>query len=64
MCCALEKHLLSFLVTRPSKDKDVFAFKVFAKLDAVCLNLCDDIKNIAEIKIQGTMFSVRTDLVV
>uniref|UniRef100_A0A803YFR7 Vacuolar protein sorting 13 homolog C n=1 Tax=Meleagris gallopavo TaxID=9103 RepID=A0A803YFR7_MELGA len=40
-------------VTRPSKDKDVFAFKVFAKLDAVCLNLCDDKKNIAEIKIQG-----------
>uniref|UniRef100_A0A669P4S7 Vacuolar protein sorting 13 homolog C n=1 Tax=Phasianus colchicus TaxID=9054 RepID=A0A669P4S7_PHACC len=40
-------------VTRPSKDKDVFAFKIFAKLDAVCLNLCDDKKNIAEIKIQG-----------
>uniref|UniRef100_A0A669P5R8 Vacuolar protein sorting 13 homolog C n=1 Tax=Phasianus colchicus TaxID=9054 RepID=A0A669P5R8_PHACC len=37
----------------PSKDKDVFAFKIFAKLDAVCLNLCDDKKNIAEIKIQG-----------
>ncbi|KFP74234.1 Vacuolar protein sorting-associated protein 13C, partial [Acanthisitta chloris] len=40
-------------VTRPSKDKDVFDFKVFAKLDAFCLNICDEKKNIAEIKIQG-----------
>ncbi|XP_021263276.1 vacuolar protein sorting-associated protein 13C [Numida meleagris] len=40
-------------VTRPSKDKDVFAFKLFAKLDAFCLSLCDEKKNIAEIKIQG-----------
>ncbi|XP_040456276.1 vacuolar protein sorting-associated protein 13C isoform X2 [Falco naumanni] len=40
-------------VARPSKDKDVFDFKFFAKLDAFCLNICDEKKNIAEIKIQG-----------
>ncbi|KAM6308390.1 intermembrane lipid transfer protein VPS13C isoform 2-T2 [Aegotheles albertisi] len=40
-------------VARPSKDKDVFDFKLFAKLDAFCLNICDDKTNIAEIKIQG-----------
>ncbi|XP_065589593.1 intermembrane lipid transfer protein VPS13C [Cyrtonyx montezumae] len=45
-------------VMRPSKDKDVFAFKVFVKLDAFCLNLCDEKKNIAEIKIQGLDSSV------
>uniref|UniRef100_A0A8B9UJF1 Vacuolar protein sorting 13 homolog C n=1 Tax=Anas zonorhyncha TaxID=75864 RepID=A0A8B9UJF1_9AVES len=36
-----------------SGDKDIFAFKLFAKLDAFCLNICDEKKNIAEIKIQG-----------
>uniref|UniRef100_A0A663E2D0 Vacuolar protein sorting 13 homolog C n=1 Tax=Aquila chrysaetos chrysaetos TaxID=223781 RepID=A0A663E2D0_AQUCH len=40
-------------VARPSKDKDIFDFKLFAKLDAFCLNICDEKKNIAEIKIQG-----------
>ncbi|XP_075288131.1 intermembrane lipid transfer protein VPS13C isoform X2 [Opisthocomus hoazin] len=40
-------------VVRPSKDKDVFDFKLFAKLDTFCLNICDEKKNIAEIKIQG-----------
>ncbi|XP_014800034.1 PREDICTED: vacuolar protein sorting-associated protein 13C isoform X2 [Calidris pugnax] len=40
-------------VARPSKDKDVFDLKLFAKLDAFCLNICDEKKNIAEIKIQG-----------
>lgn len=40
-------------VTRPFKDKDAFAFKLLARLDAFCLNLCDEKKNIAEIKIQG-----------
>ncbi|XP_037249946.1 vacuolar protein sorting-associated protein 13C isoform X2 [Falco rusticolus] len=40
-------------VARPSKDKDVFDFKFFAKLDAFCLSICDEKKNIAEIKIQG-----------
>ncbi|XP_077774951.1 intermembrane lipid transfer protein VPS13C isoform X2 [Podarcis muralis] len=40
-------------VTKPHKEKDVFDFKVFAKLDAFCLNICDAKNNIAEIKIQG-----------
>ncbi|KGL81364.1 Vacuolar protein sorting-associated protein 13C, partial [Tinamus guttatus] len=40
-------------VARISKDKDIFDFKLFAKLDAFCLNICDEKKNIAEIKIQG-----------
>ncbi|XP_051484024.1 intermembrane lipid transfer protein VPS13C isoform X2 [Apus apus] len=40
-------------VARPSKDKDVFDFKLFAKLDSFCLNICDEKTNIAEIKIQG-----------
>nr|XP_021141464.1 vacuolar protein sorting-associated protein 13C [Columba livia] len=40
-------------VARPSKDKDVFDLKLFAKLDAFCLNICDEKKNIADIKIQG-----------
>uniref|UniRef100_A0A8C0VLA5 Vacuolar protein sorting 13 homolog C n=1 Tax=Cyanistes caeruleus TaxID=156563 RepID=A0A8C0VLA5_CYACU len=40
-------------VSKPSKEKDVFDFKLFAKLDAFCLNICDEKKNIAEIKIQG-----------
>uniref|UniRef100_A0A8C0B8T1 Vacuolar protein sorting 13 homolog C n=1 Tax=Buteo japonicus TaxID=224669 RepID=A0A8C0B8T1_9AVES len=40
-------------VARPLKDKDIFDFKLFAKLDAFCLNICDEKKNIAEIKIQG-----------
>uniref|UniRef100_A0A8B9RS28 Vacuolar protein sorting 13 homolog C n=1 Tax=Accipiter nisus TaxID=211598 RepID=A0A8B9RS28_9AVES len=38
---------------KPLKDKDIFDFKLFAKLDAFCLNICDEKKNIAEIKIQG-----------
>ncbi|KFO96709.1 Vacuolar protein sorting-associated protein 13C, partial [Calypte anna] len=37
----------------PSKEKDIFDFKLFAKLDAFCLNICDEKSNIAEIKIQG-----------
>lgn len=49
---------LSFLVARPSKDKDIFDFKLFAKLDAFCLSICDEKKNIAEIKIQGIEFLV------
>lgn len=52
---------LSFLVARPFKDKDVFAFKLFAKLDAFCLNICDEKKNIAEIKIQGIKFFVSSN---
>uniref|UniRef100_A0A8B9G2X3 Vacuolar protein sorting 13 homolog C n=1 Tax=Amazona collaria TaxID=241587 RepID=A0A8B9G2X3_9PSIT len=51
--CTLKIPTLSLPVARPSKDKDVFDFKLFAKLDAFCLNICDEKKNIAEIKIQG-----------
>ncbi|KAL7980317.1 hypothetical protein Chor_014646 [Crotalus horridus] len=40
-------------VAKPSKDKDVFNFKFFAKMEAFCLNVCDEKNNIAEIKIQG-----------
>uniref|UniRef100_A0A8C3HXX4 Vacuolar protein sorting 13 homolog C n=1 Tax=Chrysemys picta bellii TaxID=8478 RepID=A0A8C3HXX4_CHRPI len=40
-------------VTRTAKDKHVIDFKLFAKLDAFCLNVCDEKNNIAEIKIQG-----------
>uniref|UniRef100_A0A8C3HY10 Vacuolar protein sorting 13 homolog C n=1 Tax=Chrysemys picta bellii TaxID=8478 RepID=A0A8C3HY10_CHRPI len=36
-----------------AKDKHVIDFKLFAKLDAFCLNVCDEKNNIAEIKIQG-----------
>lgn len=52
---------LSFLVARPLKDKDIFDFKLFAKLDAFCLNICDEKKNIAEIKIQGIQFFVSSN---
>uniref|UniRef100_A0ACB8E5B5 Vacuolar protein sorting-associated protein 13C n=1 Tax=Sphaerodactylus townsendi TaxID=933632 RepID=A0ACB8E5B5_9SAUR len=40
-------------VTKAGKDRDVFDFKLFAKLDAFCVNVCDERSNIAEIKIQG-----------
>uniref|UniRef100_A0A674KAL2 Vacuolar protein sorting 13 homolog C n=1 Tax=Terrapene triunguis TaxID=2587831 RepID=A0A674KAL2_9SAUR len=40
-------------MTRTAKDKHVIDFKLFAKLDAFCLNVCDEKNNIAEIKIQG-----------
>lgn len=45
--------IFSFIVTKTSKDKDVFDFKLFAKLDAFCLSVCDEKNSIAEIKIQG-----------
>uniref|UniRef100_A0A670KG22 Vacuolar protein sorting 13 homolog C n=1 Tax=Podarcis muralis TaxID=64176 RepID=A0A670KG22_PODMU len=48
-----EQKNLFLTVTKPHKEKDVFDFKVFAKLDAFCLNICDAKNNIAEIKIQG-----------
>ncbi|EMP30306.1 Vacuolar protein sorting-associated protein 13C [Chelonia mydas] len=41
------------VVTKTAKDKEVIDFKLFAKLDAFCLNVCDEKNNIAEIKIQG-----------
>ncbi|XP_032088640.1 vacuolar protein sorting-associated protein 13C [Thamnophis elegans] len=40
-------------VAKTSKDKDVFHFKFFAKMEAFCLNVCDEKNNIAEIKVQG-----------
>ncbi|ETE73059.1 Vacuolar protein sorting-associated protein 13C, partial [Ophiophagus hannah] len=40
-------------VAKLSKDKDVFNFKFFAKMEAFCLNVCDEKNNIAEIKVQG-----------
>lgn len=39
----------------------MFDFKLFAKLDAFCLNICDEKKNIAEIKIQGIKFFIRSN---
>uniref|UniRef100_A0A803T771 Vacuolar protein sorting 13 homolog C n=1 Tax=Anolis carolinensis TaxID=28377 RepID=A0A803T771_ANOCA len=39
--------------TKPSKDKDVFDFKLFAKLDAFCISVCDEKSNIADIRVQG-----------
>ncbi|KAM4748951.1 intermembrane lipid transfer protein VPS13C [Rhinophrynus dorsalis] len=41
-----------------SKDKDLFAFKLFAKLDAFNVNVWDEKRHIAEIKIQGLDSSV------
>uniref|UniRef100_A0A8C8RP73 Vacuolar protein sorting-associated protein 13C n=1 Tax=Pelusios castaneus TaxID=367368 RepID=A0A8C8RP73_9SAUR len=41
------------VVTKTAKDKDVIDFKLFAKLDAFFINVCDEKNNIAEIKIQG-----------
>uniref|UniRef100_A0A8C3T172 Vacuolar protein sorting 13 homolog C n=1 Tax=Chelydra serpentina TaxID=8475 RepID=A0A8C3T172_CHESE len=41
------------VVTKTAKDKAVIDFKLFAKLDSFCLNVCDEKNNIAEIKIQG-----------
>ncbi|KAH0619803.1 hypothetical protein JD844_014073 [Phrynosoma platyrhinos] len=38
---------------KPCKDKDVFDFKLFAKLDAFCINVCDEKNSIADIRIQG-----------
>uniref|UniRef100_A0A8C5SHG1 Vacuolar protein sorting 13 homolog C n=1 Tax=Laticauda laticaudata TaxID=8630 RepID=A0A8C5SHG1_LATLA len=35
------------------KRKEVFNFKFFAKMEAFCLNVCDEKNNIAEIKVQG-----------
>uniref|UniRef100_A0A6I8N041 Vacuolar protein sorting 13 homolog C n=2 Tax=Ornithorhynchus anatinus TaxID=9258 RepID=A0A6I8N041_ORNAN len=39
--------------TKSSKDNDIFHFKLFAKLNAFGVNVCDEKKSIAEIKIQG-----------
>ncbi|XP_055453863.1 intermembrane lipid transfer protein VPS13C isoform X1 [Psammomys obesus] len=36
-----------------SRDSDVIGFRLFAKLNAFCVTVCDEKSNIAEIKIQG-----------
>uniref|UniRef100_A0A8C3T6F5 Vacuolar protein sorting 13 homolog C n=1 Tax=Chelydra serpentina TaxID=8475 RepID=A0A8C3T6F5_CHESE len=48
-----EKQQKDTIVTKTAKDKAVIDFKLFAKLDSFCLNVCDEKNNIAEIKIQG-----------
>ncbi|XP_069480592.1 intermembrane lipid transfer protein VPS13C isoform X2 [Ambystoma mexicanum] len=40
-------------VSKLSKDKDLFDCKLFAKLDAFIVNVCDEAKHITEIKIEG-----------
>lgn len=45
--------LCSFAVIVSSKDSDIIYFKLFAKLNAFCVFVCDEKTNIAEIKIQG-----------
>nr|XP_025857823.1 vacuolar protein sorting-associated protein 13C isoform X2 [Vulpes vulpes] len=44
---ALQKAIVS------SKDRDIIDFRLFAKLNAFCVTVCDEKNNIAEIKIQG-----------
>ncbi|XP_049761829.1 intermembrane lipid transfer protein VPS13C isoform X1 [Elephas maximus indicus] len=44
---ALQKVIVS------SKDSDIINFRLFAKLNAFCVVICDEKNNIAEIKIQG-----------
>ncbi|XP_056663933.1 intermembrane lipid transfer protein VPS13C isoform X2 [Monodelphis domestica] len=48
-----QKNLSLKKVTTSSKDNDIFNFKLFAKLNAFCVTICDEKHNIAEIKIQG-----------
>ncbi|XP_007638289.1 vacuolar protein sorting-associated protein 13C isoform X1 [Cricetulus griseus] len=36
-----------------SRDSDIIGFRLFAKLNAFCVTVCDEKSNIAEIKIQG-----------
>uniref|UniRef100_A0A8C2YMD7 Vacuolar protein sorting 13 homolog C n=1 Tax=Chinchilla lanigera TaxID=34839 RepID=A0A8C2YMD7_CHILA len=36
-----------------SKDSDIIGFRLFAKLNAFCVTVCNEKSNIAEIKIQG-----------
>ncbi|KAM8783626.1 intermembrane lipid transfer protein VPS13C isoform 3-T3 [Rhynchonycteris naso] len=40
-------------VTISSKDSDNIDFRLFAKLNAFCVNVCEEKNSIAEIKIQG-----------
>lgn len=56
----LESHMIEcfvlFLVAVSSKDRDIIDFRLFAKLNAFCVTVCDERNNIAEIKIQGKSF--------
>ncbi|XP_004421707.1 PREDICTED: vacuolar protein sorting-associated protein 13C isoform X2 [Ceratotherium simum simum] len=48
-----QKNLALQKVIVSSKDSDIIDFRLFAKLNAFCVIVCDEKKNIAEIKIQG-----------
>lgn len=45
--------LCLFAVVVSSKDSDIIHFRLFAKLNAFCVVVCNEKNNIAEIKIQG-----------
>lgn len=45
--------LCLYAVIVSSKESDVIHFRLFAKLNAFCVIVCDEKNNIAEIKIQG-----------
>lgn len=49
---------VSFVVIISSKDSDIIDFRLFAKLNAFCINVCEEKNNIAEIKIQGKVLIV------
>ncbi|XP_066130845.1 intermembrane lipid transfer protein VPS13C isoform X1 [Saccopteryx bilineata] len=48
-----QKNLTLQKVTVSSKDSDSIDFRLFAKLNAFCVNVCEEKNSIAEIKIQG-----------
>ncbi|KAE8617181.1 hypothetical protein XENTR_v10009002 [Xenopus tropicalis] len=48
-----DKESLVKKAAKISKEKDIFAFKLFANLDAFNVNVWDEKNHIAEIKIQG-----------
>lgn len=48
-----DRCFLLLLVIASSKDSDIIDFKLFAKLNAFSVFVCDEKNNIAEIKIQG-----------
>lgn len=49
--------LCLFAVVVSSKDSDVIHFRLFAKLNAFCVVVCNE-NNIAEIKIQGKVLMI------
>ena len=52
------KCFVLFVVIVSSKDSDIIDFRLFAKLNAFCVNVCEEKNNIAEIKIQGKVLTV------